>query len=105
MVEKVNNKISDIQKHLKTGRSIPLLDENDIKYIQKPIGKAIYKEVLGRPKKREEDKAQPSDRLICNICGGKYVRSHRSAHNKTKVHKAYENMNHKLTKILLDTED
>jgi hypothetical protein len=105
MVEKENTKILDIQKHLKTGKSIPLLDKDDIKYLQKPIGKALYTEVIGRPKKKEEDKAHPSDRLFCNICGGKYVRSHRSAHNKTKVHQAYAKMNHKLSRLLLDVKD
>jgi hypothetical protein len=98
----------DIYKQLRSGKSILLLDNKDIKRIQAPIGKAIYKDSLerpiGRPRKNSEEKAKPNDRIICDICGGKFYRRHKSSHNKTKVHQAYESMNRKLSKVLLDNE-
>jgi hypothetical protein len=93
-----------MQESLKNSKSIPLLNENEIKYIQTPVGQAIYKNSFGRPKKKDYEKAKPSDRLTCSICGGKFIRSHRSSHNKSKVHQAYLNMDNKLKKLLLDTD-
>lgn len=98
-------KIQQSQNRLKSGVSIPLLDSEDLIYLQKPIGRALYKNTLGRPRKREEDKAKPGDIIICDVCGNKFIRSHRSSHKKTKVHQAYENMNRKLIKMLLNTEN
>lgn len=93
----------DTYSNLRSGKRITLLDNDEIKKIQTPIGKAIYINSIGRP--RKEEKALPNDRLICDVCGGKFIRSHRSAHKKTKVHQAYENMNKKLSKLLLDIKD
>ena len=108
MVDKVQIAMS--QENLKSGKSIPLLDENDIEYMIRPIGKAIYKNSIekknqkpfGRPKKNEHEKAHYSDKIKCDICGGTFVRSHRADHRKTKVHQAYEKMNRKLSKVILD---
>lgn len=96
------NNMNSLQNSLKSGRSIPLLNIDEINYTQTPVGKSLYKNAIGRPRKREEDKARPHDRLICNVCGGKFTRCHRTAHNKTKVHQAYEKMNDKLRKALID---
>jgi|SRR5271154_1709771 len=100
----------DNYDELKTGKSIPLLKYKDIKRLQTPVGKAIYeaskcddKRPLGRPRKDESEKAKPTDRIQCEICGNIFSRCHRSAHRKTKIHQAYENMNQKLIKLLLDT--
>jgi hypothetical protein len=97
----------DMYKNLKNRRSIPLLDPKDIKNLQKPLGKAIYKnsQKFGRPRKNEEDKARPNDRIICNICGEIFTRNNRNRHKDTKIHKAYENMNNKLYKLLLDDKN
>lgn len=92
----IQNNISNIHDNLKKCKSLPLLDENEIKYIQNPIGKAIIKKSLDINKKHY------SDKLICDICGGSFTRSHKSAHNKTKLHLAYDNMNKKLMKVLLN---
>jgi hypothetical protein len=91
--------------NLRGGKRVTLLDIDDIKKLQTPIGKAIYNNSIGRPPKKEGEKALPNDRLNCEICGGKFIRSHRTAHKKTKVHKAYENMNRKISKVLLDIND
>lgn len=93
---------SKIYENLRDGRSIPCLNTEEIKSLQQPLGKAIYKYSIESSPETYNKKAHPNDRLICNICNGKYTRAHRSAHNKTKVHQAYANMNSKLTKLLLD---
>ncbi|HTO16891.1 MAG TPA: hypothetical protein VLZ83_14075 [Edaphocola sp.] len=94
--------IMEVKNKLKEGNSIPLMSEEELKYTQKPIGKAIYKRAIGRPKKPDNEKARPGDRVICEICGGNFKRSHRSAHNKTKIHKVYEDMNKKLVNLLIN---
>lgn len=94
-----------IQQSLKKGNSIPLLSKEELKYIQTPVGKAIYENTtrsVGRPRMDDDKKCKPSDRIICEICGKKFVRSNRTGHNKTEYHNAFKNMNDKLRIILLD---
>lgn len=98
-------KIKKFQEELKNGIGIPLYDTDTIRYLEKPIGKAIYKNAIGRPKKRDEDKANYYDRIVCDSCGIEYTRAHRSAHRKTKVHQAYEKMNNKMKKFLVNEDD
>lgn len=95
----MSEKIQEIQNKIDKGEALTLYSTEELKYIQKPIGKAIYKNAVGRPKK--DEKAKPSDRVVCDICGGKFVRSHRWDHNKTKVHQAYSKMNDQIRKLLL----
>lgn len=40
----------------------------------------------GRPIKREEDKALPSDRIKCDVCNIIYTRSGKTLHNRTRIH-------------------
>ncbi len=42
-----------------------------------------------------------SDRLTCPVCGGVYNRSNQSEHRRTKVHRAYQDMNDKVRDLLL----
>lgn len=104
LLGKMIAKVNSMQETLKSGKSIPLLNPDEIKYTQAPIGNALYKNAIGRPPKRPEDRAQPHDRLICDICGGKFTRCHRSSHKKTKVHQAYAKMDAKLRRALIDSE-
>jgi hypothetical protein len=102
-------KINRIQQKLKKGKGIIAYNNEELRYLQKPLGKAIYKNAInqpiGRPRKSEDEKAKPDDRIICDICQGVFTRAHRSAHKKTKVHQAYEKMNGKIQKLLLDEDD
>lgn len=107
MAEKINR----IQENLKSGKSFSLLEVEDILYMEKPLGKAMYvdslieqKRPIGRPRKEDEDKAKPNDILICNICGRTFIRSARSRHRKTKIHQAYEGINTKLAKVILNID-
>ena len=74
-------------------------DDDTLKYIQKPIGKALQR---GRPRKPEEEKGKPSDRIVCKLCHREFVRSNRSHHDKTERHKLYARVNQKLAKLVLD---
>jgi hypothetical protein len=95
--------IKKSQHNLKKGKSLPLYDTDDLKYVRKPIGKAIYNNaILGRPKINEEDKAKPTDRIECKVCGKTFIRSGRTNHNKSEIHKAYLRMDEKLKDFLLN---
>lgn len=89
--------IIEAQQELKTNKSLPLCDISTLKYVQKPIGKAIYK---GRVPK--EQYADPKDKINCDICGKTYTRSNKNAHIKTNHHQIYSKMNKKMAKLLLD---
>jgi hypothetical protein len=77
------------------------LEPEEIEYTLTPVGRALYNG-NGRPPKDPSEKAKPTDRVICDICGGQFTRWNRSKHNVTKVHKLHVTMNQKLKKILID---
>lgn len=58
--------------------------------------------MVGRPRKNDEDKAKPTDILICQICGSKYQRSCKSKHNKNRVHQAYIDFNNRMNRVIHD---
>lgn len=89
---------NDLQEEIKEGKQLTQLSPEALSYVTKPIGKAFFNH-KGRPKK--DDKAKWNDRIKCEICGVEFTRSNRTAHNKTKTHKIYSEMNQKLKKILL----
>lgn len=43
-----------------------------------------------------------SDRIKCNVCGIEYIRSNQSAHKRTRVHQAYQDMNDRVRDLLLN---
>ena len=47
---------------------------------------------MGRPRKDENDKADPNQRLVCEICSLEYTRSNKSKHLKSKYHMMVENL-------------
>lgn len=126
--------VQRIQRTLKNGDNLTLLDVDTLRYIQKPIGKALYKHAEENSKEiiveekakgeiienslkeniikqrkptgrpRVEKKAHWSDKIKCKVCNQIFIRSHRWNHNQTKVHKAYATMNEKMRKLLIDEE-
>ena len=89
----------EIQQKFKRNKIITDYEVEDYEYLRKPIGKSLYKNAV-----IEEDikvKKLPSDRVDCEICGGNFRRSNRSAHKKTKKHQLYAKLNKKLTKMLV----
>lgn len=90
--------LEEIKDDIKNNE-LPLMKSETIKeVIENPVHKSIYKS------KKKEDKKDNhwSDRIECKVCGGNYQRSNSSAHKKTKLHLAYEKMNTKLKKILIN---
>lgn len=98
-------------------KELTMMNTDELKSMQKPIYKEMYKanhrdiyqrpfnngyKKTGRPRKDPQEKALPTDRLICPICGGEFTRYNRSSHNKTKVHMAYANMNDNMRKLLIE---
>jgi len=89
-----------IQKQVQKQKGLTQYSNEKLIYIQKPIGKAIYKS-KERPKKSEENKAKWNDKVKCDRCGKEFIRSSRTTHNKTQYHKIFDKMNNKLQDFLL----
>jgi hypothetical protein len=90
------------KEKIKKNKSLTQYNIEELKYVQKPLGKSLYKNKVGRPVKQE--KTKPSDSVICDICGGRFIRSNRFNHKKTKKHKIYEDMNIKLRNLLIGSQ-
>lgn len=58
----------------------------------------------GRPRKLENEKAKPNDKVVCDICNATYSRSAQSRHKKSKVHQAYLKANKKISQSVLAEE-
>lgn len=95
----MSSDIEQIQEKIKTDKNILKYVEEEIRYLQKPIGSALYK---GRPRKPDNEKAKPTDRITCEICGKEYFRSGSANHKATKHHIIHQDLNKKLMKILLN---
>lgn len=91
--------VPKIQEKIKNDKNIIGYIEEEIRYLQKPLGSALYK---GRPRKSDDEKAKPTDRLTCEICGKDFFRSGRSKHKTTQYHILHQNLNKKLMKMLLN---
>lgn len=60
------------------------------------------KKNVGRPRKLQNEKAKPNDKITCDICGSVFSRSARSRHNKTRIHQASLKAINHIKKNLLD---
>lgn len=95
--------IRRIQRKIKENKNLCDYSVEELEYVQKPIGRAIYiNKKLGRPK--SENKALSTDKLKCDICGKYFIRSGRFNHKKTAYHIAHENMNEKIRKLLINNK-
>jgi hypothetical protein len=99
------------KKDIKTIKGLADQNADVWNYVQKPIGKALYEhyndEIEDEPiqqKDNDEEVKIPKwkEKLQCKICKGIYQRSNYSKHKQTKVHQAYEKINKKLRKIMLE---
>lgn len=95
------NNIKKSQNQIKNEEYIINFNDDTLKYSQTPIGKALVRG-RGRPPMAEEDKAKPSDRVKCDLCGHYFIRSNRSSHKKTEKHRLYLRVNKKMAKLVLD---
>jgi hypothetical protein len=88
-----------MQKELISGKSLPLCEDETIKYLNEPIGAAIAKS-RGRPK--ADKPIHWSDRIKCLVCGKTYTRSAVVAHKITQHHQTYLKFDKKMRKIMLE---
>lgn len=97
--------VQEIQNKIKESKNIMEYDQDTLKYIQKPIGKALFmnsnEEDTIECDPVEKRKALWNDRIKCKICGNTMLRSNQSKHKTTKYHMAFENMNNKIREMLL----
>lgn len=85
----------EIREDLLIKKSLPLLDVEELKYVQKPVGKALY---LNSKIKKETWK----NKIKCNVCGKHYTRSNLTHHRNTEIHKAFDNINKKMMEIFIN---
>jgi hypothetical protein len=98
----------ELQESLKEGKGLGLYDKDELEYITKPMGSAIYVSTIkskdskvGRKKIKESKKAKPTDRIKCDICPGEYSRSSSTNHKRTKIHQAFLKINKNLKEIIV----
>jgi|SRR5580698_4045857 hypothetical protein len=98
--------IKNIQENIKNGYALHFYDTEELRYIEKPLGKQIYKhysendeEIVLEGKKK---KPHWRDRVECKICKARVRRCNLSRHRKTKFHKIYQNMQEKFRYFILD---
>lgn len=101
-----NMEVYKLQEEIKKGKKIIEYDNETIKYIQKPLGKALYLNAIDNndsdhKNDNKKRKALWNDRIQCKICGKKMLRSNQSKHKKTQYHMAFEKMNNKIRDLLL----
>ena len=92
---------TQIQKKIKTCKNLIDYDVDELDYVMKPVGNALYKG-RGRPRKDDSDKAYPNDRVKCEVCSKYFTRSGRSSHNRTQYHQLHAKMNKKLRELLIN---
>jgi hypothetical protein len=101
-------KNKELQEIIKNDKNLANYSNETLKYVQTPIGKALFKteieeektSKLGRPKK--EDRVKWSDRMICPICSRSILRSNQSSHKKSQYCQAHKRMNDNVRKMLLN---
>lgn len=93
--------IKEIQELLKKGHEMMKYESDELSYITKPIGRAIYENSL-EERKENIVKVNRYEKIKCDLCGKTVSKANKSHHNKTQYHQAFEKMNNKLKKILLD---
>lgn len=87
-----------IREKITYDKNILNYDSEKLDYvINSTIGRNIYTNTNKCPR----GKSKPNDRIECNICGKIITRSARTNHNKTKVHKIYENAGKNFRELLL----
>lgn len=91
----------EIQRKIRDDKNLADYDEDELDYVMKPVGTALYN-CKGRPRKCEDEKARPNDRIKCDICSKYFTRSGRSGHNRTQYHMIHSKINKKLRNLLIN---
>ena len=58
----------------------------------------------GRPKLPENEKAKPTDRIKCEVCGKEYFRSGKTAHIRGKIHQEYLKIHNSVQKVIKENK-
>lgn len=102
----MSNNYSAIQKNIKSQPFLPHLSDNELKYIKTPMGKALHnystKNINLEPQLVEKQKTTWADRVKCPVCNIVFTRSCRTAHNRSKIHNAYLQMDSKMKKFMFE---
>lgn len=101
-----------LQESLEIGRSIQLLSNEEVKYLYKPIGNAIYchatdptniiNDNILVDKTKTRRYARYDDRLECLVCGKIYARSSVTSHRKTQFHQFHAKAQRKFRDIIVN---
>lgn len=86
-----------IRKRLRKKKGLGLYNNDDLRYLENPLGAASYTHHDPEPSKLKHW----SDRVKCKVCGTVYTRSSSSRHKKTRHHRDYLNMNEKIRDLML----
>jgi hypothetical protein len=93
----MDSTISKLQKKISEDKNMINYDDDTLKYVQKPIGKALFNN--GKKVIRKND---PNEKMTCELCGKSYTRCNKVHHNKTQYHQLYEKINKKMMKLVLN---
>lgn len=94
------NQYKEYKKHIFNDKNIVDYSENQLRYLQKPVGNAAFNTEVEPIKSNK--KKNWFDRIKCDVCGKEFTRSARTKHNSTQYHQIYSCLNTKLIKIIVD---
>jgi hypothetical protein len=100
--------IQKIQNRLKQAEEVINYDVDELEYLTKPIGKAIYEKNsdIKNTRHNRNYKAKKiwdsHERVKCDLCGVEYRRSNKSYHEKSKNHLVYKKINDKFKQLILN---
>lgn len=59
----------------------------------------------GRPRKNDDEKVDPSEKITCLICGYKYQRRNKTRHQRTKICMMHCKLNNRIKKYILPDDE
>lgn len=101
MYNKTNN--LKLQDKLQEGQPLNLLNNEELKYAMKPIGKAVYNNAINNSDNDFKNNVKHhTDKIKCPICNVVFSRSGLTNHRKTRYHIRVQSINYKLRDVLLN---
>ena len=97
----LSDDLEEIRKNLGKGKQPIRYNKKELKYANKPLGKAEYK--AGLYKNPNEYKNVDDKQSKCEICGKKYSRSNYAKHKKTQYHQLCCKVNKKFQQLIFDS--
>ena len=98
-----SDKDKKIQDKIKHDKIVVDYKVDELKYLKKPIGKALYKYSENEKLPlRKKNIPKWKEKVKCVVCGGMYMRSSKTRHEWTQRHKIYNNVNTKIVSLLTE---